>query len=351
MISTRKRPLILATMLFPALARHSRSLPAQEATPAAPIRPSPPAQPASGPGGADYTYDEVVVDVYGAPDPHSTSGAGYWLFEPAAPRPGAPPADAPLPLVLFLVGGMNGRDPEGSQAWIDHLVRRGAVVVFPTGWSMSEIDETVFQVSTALAELERGGHAPVDLNRVAVVGQGHGGAMAAHLAAPPREGLPAPAALMVVTPMTPPIDQPSSLPADLAMLPATTRVVLVGADKALESGAELKAAWTALTQAGRVPAEQRSYVVLNSDAHGAPALVATEFVGLSFVYGPEPDALDWYGTWKFLDGMMGCAFDGQWCEYAFGNTPEQRYMGTWSDGVPVNEAIVAGELGTPTPEM
>jgi len=27
-------------------------------------------------------------------------------------------------------------------------------------------------------------------------------------------------------------------------------------------------------------------------------------------------------------------------KYAFGNTPEQRFMGTWSDGVPVKELKV-----------
>ena len=40
---------------------------------------------------------------------------------------------------------------------------------------------------------------------------------------------------------------------------------------------------------------------------------------------------------------MGCAFDGEWCEYALGNTPEQRFMGTWSDGVPVAEPLVTDD--------
>jgi hypothetical protein len=40
---------------------------------------------------------------------------------------------------------------------------------------------------------------------------------------------------------------------------------------------------------------------------------------------------------------MGCAFDGEWCDYALGNTREQRYMGEWSDGVPVTEAVVTDD--------
>ena len=59
------------------------------------------------------------------------------------------------------------------------------------------------------------------------------------------------------------------------------------------------------------------------------------------------DALDWYGTWKLLDAMMACSFDGAWCEYAFGNTPEQRFMGVWSDSVPVLELTVTDDPGPP----
>jgi hypothetical protein len=35
---------------------------------------------------------------------------------------------------------------------------------------------------------------------------------------------------------------------------------------------------------------------------------------------------------------MGCAFDGAWCAYPLGDTPEQRFMDTCSDEVPVTEA-------------
>jgi len=52
------------------------------------------------------------------------------------------------------------------------------------------------------------------------------------------------------------------------------------------------------------------------------------------------DALDFFGTWKLLDGLTDAAFFGKNKNYALGNTPEQRYMGIWSDGVPVRELIV-----------
>jgi hypothetical protein len=54
------------------------------------------------------------------------------------------------------------------------------------------------------------------------------------------------------------------------------------------------------------------------------------------------DALDWYGIWKLTDPVMSCSFTGEWCEYAFGNTPEQQFMGKWSASTPVT-AISAAE--------
>jgi hypothetical protein len=52
------------------------------------------------------------------------------------------------------------------------------------------------------------------------------------------------------------------------------------------------------------------------------------------------NALDYYGTWKLFDGLIDAAFTGKNRQYALGNTPQQRFMGVWSDGVPVKELRV-----------
>jgi hypothetical protein len=52
------------------------------------------------------------------------------------------------------------------------------------------------------------------------------------------------------------------------------------------------------------------------------------------------NALDYYGTWKLFDGLIDAAFTGKNRDYALGNTPQQRFMGVWSDGVPVKELKV-----------
>ena len=94
-----------------------------------------------------------------------------------------------------------------------------------------------------------------------------------------------------------------------------------------------------------MPLDNRDAVTLVSDTHARTALFAVHTQALAdYGYDP-PNAHDWYGTWKWLDALMGCAFDGEWCEYALGNTPEQRFMGVWSDGAPITEAIVTDDPG------
>src|SRR4051812_23467778 len=95
-----------------------------------------------------------------------------------------------------------------------------------------------------------------------------------------------------------------------------------------------------------VQIDRKDLVEVRSDGHGEPLLFASHPMPATGVFGTL-DALDWYGTWKLLDGLMGCAFEGAWCAYALGNTPEQRFMGEWSDGVPVLELRVTDDPGAP----
>jgi len=52
------------------------------------------------------------------------------------------------------------------------------------------------------------------------------------------------------------------------------------------------------------------------------------------------NAMDYYSTWKLFDALIDYAFYGTNEEYCLGNTPEQRFMGLWSDGTPVKELTV-----------
>ena len=60
-----------------------------------------------------------------------------------------------------------------------------------------------------------------------------------------------------------------------------------------------------------------------------------ERAGLRWLGIGKPDALDFYGYWKWFDGLTDAAFHGKNREFALGNTPRQKFMGQWSDGTPV----------------
>ena len=314
---------------------------AQEATPAATpaTTPQPPTQPTTGPGSSDALFGGMTTIEQ---KPPGQIMADYWLFVPSDPLSGTTPAGELLPLVIF-VHGYTATTPDLYLAWVEHLVRRGAVVLYaeyqgPTysesAWRQTLLDD----VRNALATLEREA-VPVDLTRVAVVGHSLGGVLAVDYAASAAAaGLPVPTAVMGVAPGCNTVEV-ACLGADLGAIPATTRVLLVTeADDPDPVGtAAVERIWAGL---GAVPLENRDVVTLVSDTRGKPALRAVHVQALANQVPYPPDAFDWYGTWKWLDALMGCAFDGEWCEVAFGNTPEQRFMGTWSDGVPVAEALV-----------
>ena len=166
------------------------------AQPATPTTPTPPTQPATGPGGMDYAYDRVVATE------HGEVAGGYWLFEPADPHGGGTPvASAPLPIVLFLsacceTDDLNDERDNGVsyRAWIDHLTRQGAVVVYPHFDPADPLPHVAAAVESALTELESDGHPPTDPSRFAAVGHSFGAVLAVQYAATAADrGLPVPA--------------------------------------------------------------------------------------------------------------------------------------------------------------
>jgi acetyl esterase/lipase len=338
--------LVLAVVLVGAAANAGA---AQEATPTTTpaAKPQQPTQPTSGPGSSEARFGGMTTIEQ---VPSGEIEADYLLFVPSDPLSEETAATEPLPLVIF-VHGYTARDPDPYLGWIEHLVRRGAVVLYPeyeedatddAGYRQNLLDD----VRSALDTVQREGVA-VDLNRVAVTGHSLGGALAADYAAgAAAAGLPVPTAVMSIAPGC--VNSVECRAANLASVPTTTRVLLVIAadDSDPMGGGAVESIWGELSA---VPLENRDIVTLVSDTHGVPWLLASHEQAAAAspdaaAYAADaPNALDWYGTWKLLDALMDCAFAGEWCEYALGNTPEQRFMGTWSDGVPVAEAQVTDD--------
>ena len=82
-----------------------------------------------------------------------------------------------------------------------------------------------------------------------------------------------------------------------------------------------------------------------SDGATEPAQPAQSGVAAAAESAFGVDALDYYGLWKPFDALCDAAFSGKNREYALGNSPEQRFMGKWSDGVPVKELQVGPPAG------
>jgi pimeloyl-ACP methyl ester carboxylesterase len=333
--------------------------------------PAPPVQPASGPGGKQYAHAGSIKNRYGS------GGEEYWIFEPDTPKP----ASAPLIVLLHGWGGIN---PLYYGAWIDHLVKRGNIVVYPRYQAnlltapKEFTPNTLHAIKDAIERLQtEPGHVRPDLSKFATVGHSVGGLLAASVAALASEsGLPRVRAVMSVEPGI--TDPPISIPlADMRKIPAGTLLLALAGDQdTLVRDADAKRIYYEST---RVSADNKDFITLVSDSHGTPTLQASHRAptALDRTYdsgdgiggGPGEstnrggsglparrvdaqiarrerletmmvNALDFYGTWKLFDGLCDAAFYGRNREYALGNTRQQRFMGVWSDGVPVKELKV-----------
>ena len=325
---------------------------------------TPPPQPATGPGGAQYSHTSVTKNHYGK------GGQEYWLFEPDSPKPRTAP-------VVVLIHGWGGMNPLFYGAWIDHLVKRGNIVIYPRYQTnlLTPLKEftpnTIGVVKDAIERLQtEKGHVAPELNKFAAVGHSMGGLLAANLAALAAESkLPRVRAVMSVEPGI--TESPINFVlADLKKLPADTLLLALAGDQdSLVRDTDAKRIYYEST---RIPSANKDFITLVSDTHGAPALVAShraptamdksydsgEGLGGAPAGTPDPigdapevkrrvrpetmqvNALDYYGTWKLFDALCDAAFTGKNREYALGNTPQQRFMGLWSDGIPVKELKV-----------
>ena len=327
--------------------------------------PTPPLQPENGPGGKTPLHSAVIKNRYG------TGGKEYWIYEPDRPKP------TKAPVVIFL-HGWGGTNPLYYGAWIDHIVKRGNIVIFPRYQSSiltrreDFIPNTLYAVKDAVTRLQtEPGHVRPDLDKVATVGHSLGGLLAASVAALAGESeLPRIRAVMSVEPGL--TRSPANVPlADLKKIESDTLLIAVAGDRdTLVDDEDAKRIYYEST---RVSADNKDFVRLVTDERGRPALIANhraptapdQFydnsegdlatrrsggpgsgspvdgqVSVDSPRTPAINALDYYGLWKLFDALCDAAFYGKNREFALGNTPQQRFMGKWSDGVAVKELVV-----------
>lgn len=298
-------------------------------------KPTPPGQREAGPGGRDYAHDRVRIRSYGQ------DAQRVWVFSPV----GA--GDDALPVVLY-VHGLNQLSYRGVYLWIEHLVRRGNIVIFPQYQTLGLIDPKTFTPATAKATRQalatcNGKDNPLaDTQRFAMVGHSLGGTIILNLAARPKHfGLPTPKALMPLMPGD--VRVPKGIGAfmpkiteDHSTVAADTVLLIVASTNDRIVGKRFAERIYKTTK--RIDPADKDLLLLSDDDHGRPVLRAGHFVPTA--YPGRVDAYD-YALWRWFDALRDAAFeDGLHREITLGNTAQQRALGRWSDGKAIREPKV-----------
>jgi hypothetical protein len=139
----------------------------------------------AGCGGSSYP------DRATATGPIGKGSSGVWIFQPAG---------KPKDVVVFFhgQGGPTEATPVNHQPWIDHLVQRGSVVIYPRYEVSYEPDPIPFVVNGVKAAMQR-----VDTKGLPVLAIGYsrgGGLVVEYGAFAKQNGLPVPNAIMAVFP-------------------------------------------------------------------------------------------------------------------------------------------------------
>jgi dienelactone hydrolase len=263
--------------------------------------------------------------------------------------------------VVVFIHGWLAVNPGAYGAWIDHLVRCGAVVVYPRYQTdpltppAEFLPNTLAAVHDALEVLETApGHVRPDRERFALMGHSAGGNLAAQIAAVAAvERLPKPRAVVALMPgEVQPIREPS-----LAAVPADTLLVVAAAEDDRVVG-DVRARQI-FAQTTAVPLRNKKFVLYRTDLHGTPRLVAHHlaptaayprfdtgdglFLGFQ-MNKAEVNALDRAGFWRLTDVTLYAAFSGRSLDEASDHGAVFRHLGYWSDGRAVTGPVVGDDL-------
>jgi acetyl esterase/lipase len=340
--------------------------------------PESPGQPASGPGGRDYEFGGVVAVHRG------TETTGYTIFEPE-PKP------ASAPVVVLLHGYLPRYEPAERESfyreWIDHLVRKGFVVVFPVihdvlrefprgenegpptvapessgrarlrtagqneRWSPPDQSEwyadTIVAIKDAIHVLQtESGHPRPEIGadgqmNFALTGHSLGAGLTNQIASLyPDNGVPKPKAILPI--MGGPTYRPTP-PYDTSNMPADIYVLEVSNDNTRVEAFNEFAKSHIRDGTPQVPKNHKAWVLFFTDEHGDPPLVADHALPCGAAWKPRGrlDAYDYYGVWKLSVALFDCAFYARDCEYALGGGPHMTSLGEWSDGQAVRPLFVS----------
>jgi len=309
---------------------------------------TPPTQPTSGPGGSTYLHGDIIMTDFTS----TFSADGYWLFEPDSPKPDS------ANLIVFNHGyGVFNPGPYGK--WIEHLVKKGNIVIFPK-YQLNDASlpggytpNAVTAIQDALTEINTNFTRVIPrMEHFAIIGHSYGGVVTANLALEyANYGTPQPQCFMLCQPGTGGING-GRLASYTNMDPMYNALIVVGENDIVVGntfGREIM-------DSTSIPTSHKNYITHLADNYGSPNIQATHneplaknnalgggtvsaVITAAYVASKE-DAVDYYCYWKLADALLNCTFYGTDCEYAFGDTPQQRNMGQWSDGTTILPLVV-----------
>lgn len=301
-----------------------------------------PDQPMDGPGGKEYLHDEVKQYDF------ADESDGYWLYEPAKPTPKSAN-------VIVFIHGYGAYNPMIYGKWIKHLVRKGNIVIFPryqknlvSPSSKKFVSNVVIAIKDALEVLESDGHVRPLTKHFSLVGHSYGGVISANLAVTfEKHDIPKPKAALLVSPGTGPFK--GALLKSYDEMPEDLNLLVMVSDRDQTVGDKIGA----LIYKTAEKVKNRNLIRQYSDYHGSVSITS----GHNESYSVDKDfdsgvknfstkraikvgkfnAIDFLGYWKLFDALNAFTRNGKYKNYAFGNTPEQRNLGYWSDGTKVKE--------------
>jgi pimeloyl-ACP methyl ester carboxylesterase len=301
-----------------------------------------PVQPAAGYGGSTYTYGGMTTL-------NCDDGAtGFMLYIPTTPH-----ADS-LPLIVF-DHGFGEWNPLRYGSWIKHLVRRGHIVIFPryqvNEYTTPSTSFTPNAITGMLRAIDTLHAHPTwtqpELDKVFYLGHSYGGLITANLATNYLSyHIPKPKAILMACPGygTYPGGQLLSYSA------MDSSIFVIDIFEKNDNVVDSTFALQVFNQTTAVPYKHKNLVIHFADSLGTPPVVSSHgqascidsaldngdrgvvMAQASYAY---TDVVDFYCYWKLFDALEDCALNGNGCTVAFGDTPAQTNMGSWSNGTPV----------------
>ncbi len=301
-----------------------------------------PPEPATGYGGMSYPYSQITT--FNCDD----GATGFMLYIPTSPH-----ADT-LPLIVFS-HGFGEWNPLRYGRWIEHLVKRGNIVVFPryqvneyTTLATSFTGNSVTGIKRAIDTIRaHPSWTQPELDKVFYVGHSYGGLLSANFATNfSSYGIPKPKAILLACPGygTYPGGQLSSYSAMDSSIFVLD--IFENTDNVVDSTFALQV----FNQTTLIPYTHKNLVIHFADSTGTPAVVSSHgqapCIDSTMTNGDNgvvmlqasyafTDVTDFYCYWKLFDALEDCALTGGGCNTAFGDTYPQKFMGLWSNGTPI----------------